>query len=137
MARNLLSDKTIAQGLKAAAASGKPNTLNDGAGLQIICRPERVDRWRHRYWLEDEQHAGGQVSRFAFCASLFQASTIVSPLRIEYAGAVYHVTSRGDRREPIAKEDVDRSRRRPPAKSRATQISPMSSTQAATAKPLS
>ena len=27
---------------------------------------------------------------------------MVRPLRIEYLGAVYHVTSRGDRREPIA-----------------------------------
>ena len=34
---------------------------------------------------------------------------IVRPLRIKYSGAVYHVTSRGDRREPIAKDDVDRS----------------------------
>ena len=33
---------------------------------------------------------------------------MVRPLRIEYAGAVYHVTSRGDRREPIAKDDFDR-----------------------------
>ena len=33
---------------------------------------------------------------------------MVRPLRIEYPGAVYHVTSRGDRREPIAKDDVDR-----------------------------
>ena len=135
MARHLLSDKTIAQGIKSAAASGKPNTLNDGAGLQIICRPERVDWWRHRYWLEREQHAGGPVSRFAFCASLFQATTIVSPLRIEYAGAVYHVTSRGDRREPIAKEDVDRSQRRPPAKSCATKTSPMPFIHTAPAKP--
>ena len=31
------------------------------------------------------------------------------PLRIEYPGAVYHITSRGDRREPIAKDDADRS----------------------------
>ena len=30
------------------------------------------------------------------------------PLRIEFPGAVYHVTSRGDRREPIYKDDVDR-----------------------------
>jgi putative transposase len=34
---------------------------------------------------------------------------MVRPLRIEYAGAVYHVTSRGDRREPIAKDDTDRA----------------------------
>jgi REP element-mobilizing transposase RayT len=32
------------------------------------------------------------------------------PLRIEFPGAVYHVTSRGDRREPIFADDEDRSR---------------------------
>lgn len=30
------------------------------------------------------------------------------PLRIQFAGAVYHVTSRGDRREPIYRNDDDR-----------------------------
>ena len=30
------------------------------------------------------------------------------PLRIEFPGAVYHVTSRGDRREPIFRDDGDR-----------------------------
>jgi putative transposase len=30
------------------------------------------------------------------------------PLRLEFAGAVYHVTSRGDRREPIYLDDEDR-----------------------------
>jgi putative transposase len=30
------------------------------------------------------------------------------PLRIEFPGAVYHVTSRGDRREPIFDDDQDR-----------------------------
>jgi REP element-mobilizing transposase RayT len=30
------------------------------------------------------------------------------PLRIEFPGAVYHVTSRGDRREPIYRDDHDR-----------------------------
>jgi len=34
---------------------------------------------------------------------------MVRPLRIEYPGAVYHITSRGDRREPIAKDDEDRA----------------------------
>lgn len=33
---------------------------------------------------------------------------MVRPLRIEYADAVYHVTSRGDRREAIAKDNMDR-----------------------------
>ena len=28
------------------------------------------------------------------------------PLRLEWAGALYHVTSRGDRREPIVEDDV-------------------------------
>jgi REP element-mobilizing transposase RayT len=32
------------------------------------------------------------------------------PLRIEFPGAVYHVTSRGDRREPIFADDEDRER---------------------------
>ncbi len=31
------------------------------------------------------------------------------PLRLEYAGAIYHVTSRGDRREPIYDDDDDRT----------------------------
>ena len=30
------------------------------------------------------------------------------PLRIEYAGALYHVTSRGDRQEAIFGDDQDR-----------------------------
>jgi len=30
------------------------------------------------------------------------------PLRLEYAGAIYHVTSRGDRREAIYDDDIDR-----------------------------
>ena len=30
------------------------------------------------------------------------------PLRIEFAGALYHITSRGDRREAIYDDDVDR-----------------------------
>jgi hypothetical protein len=31
------------------------------------------------------------------------------PLRLEFADAVYHVTSRGDRREPIYRDDADRT----------------------------
>jgi len=34
--------------------------------------------------------------------------TVVRPLRIEFAGALYHVTSRGDRREDIYESDADR-----------------------------
>ncbi len=32
------------------------------------------------------------------------------PLRLEYAGAIYHVTSRGDRRGDIYADDSDRRR---------------------------
>lgn len=32
-----------------------------------------------------------------------------SPLRIEFADALYHVTARGDRREAIFVDDADRS----------------------------
>ena len=31
-------------------------------------------------------------------------------LRVEYPGAIYHVLNRGDRREPIFKENQDRER---------------------------
>src|SRR5438128_6843981 len=31
-------------------------------------------------------------------------------LRVEYPGAIYHVMNRGDRREPIFRDDVDRQR---------------------------
>ena len=31
-------------------------------------------------------------------------------LRIEYEGAIYHVLNRGDRREPIFKDDADPQR---------------------------
>ena len=31
------------------------------------------------------------------------------PLRVEFAGAIYHVTSRGDRREVIYDDDSDRT----------------------------
>jgi len=34
---------------------------------------------------------------------------MVRPLRIEFPGAIYHVTSRGDRREPIFVDDDDRA----------------------------
>ena len=30
-------------------------------------------------------------------------------LRLEYSGALYHVTSRGDRREDIYEDDIDRA----------------------------
>jgi putative transposase len=38
-----------------------------------------------------------------------QSFYMARPLRIEFPGAVYHVTSRGDRREPIFEDDEDRN----------------------------
>jgi len=35
---------------------------------------------------------------------------VARPLRIEFNGALYHVTSRGDRREAIYEDDEDRER---------------------------
>ena len=32
------------------------------------------------------------------------------PIRIEFSGALYHVTSRGDRREAIYEDEEDRER---------------------------
>ena len=31
-------------------------------------------------------------------------------LRVQYPGAIYHLINRGDRREPIFKDDLDRRR---------------------------
>ena len=39
-----------------------------------------------------------------------QAALMARKLRVEYAGAVYHVINRGDHREPIFKADADRQR---------------------------
>jgi putative transposase len=33
---------------------------------------------------------------------------LARPLRLEFEGALYHVTSRGDRREPIFEDNFDR-----------------------------
>jgi len=35
---------------------------------------------------------------------------VARKLRVEYAGAIYHVMNRGDRREPIFQDDADRQR---------------------------
>lgn len=50
--------------------------------------------------------------RFAFQHYLngisLRKKLMASPLRLEFAGALYHVTSRGDRREDIFEDDQDR-----------------------------
>jgi hypothetical protein len=37
-----------------------------------------------------------------------RVGTMARELRVEYAGAVYHLVNRGDRREPIFRDDEDR-----------------------------
>jgi putative transposase len=36
------------------------------------------------------------------------ALDLARPMRLEFAGALYHLTARGDRREPIFLDDQDR-----------------------------
>jgi hypothetical protein len=50
-----------------------------------------------------------------FCGFMFDIGyhtrddcPMARPLRIEYHGAIYHVMSRGDRREKVFLDDVDR-----------------------------
>ena len=38
-----------------------------------------------------------------------QTTAMSLPLRLQFHGATYHVTSRGDRREPIYRDDADRA----------------------------
>ncbi len=48
------------------------------------------------------------MSGLAFCLILEYDSFMARPIRIEFAGALYHVTSRGDRKEDIYLDDTDR-----------------------------
>jgi len=41
---------------------------------------------------------------------LLSAPSMARPLRIEYAGAHYHVTSRGNERKAIFRDDTDREK---------------------------
>ena len=46
--------------------------------------------------------------RSCLLLSLAYCEPMARPLRLEFAGALYHVTSRGDRREDIYEDDEDR-----------------------------
>lgn len=43
-----------------------------------------------------------------FYESGYKCSPMARPLRIQYAGALYHITSRGNARHPIFRDDLDR-----------------------------
>ena len=111
-------------GCEAAVAELAPavvaETLHDagrlvGAGVVRLRRDARhrgVERRarsrqdaRRRRGIEGK--ARGQVLPLAkIPATLPRVSR---PLQIEFPGAVYHVTARGDRREPIYRDDADRT----------------------------
>ncbi len=44
----------------------------------------------------------------AICLSARQPWCMTRPLKLDFEGALYHVTSRGDRSEPIFDDDDDR-----------------------------
>ena len=51
---------------------------------------------------------GGVRSNISTPDETCYACQMARPLRLEFSGAVYHVTSRGDRREEIFLNDADR-----------------------------
>jgi integrase len=55
-ASNMLSDKAVQAALKAARESGKPQTLKDGGGLSLMCRPDGGGWWRFRYWMDSREN---------------------------------------------------------------------------------
>jgi REP element-mobilizing transposase RayT len=48
-------------------------------------------------------------SGLAFCLTPAYREAMARPLRLEFPGALYHVTARGDRREEIVNDNDDRS----------------------------
>ena len=46
------------------------------------------------------------VRQFRYWA-IFQGGNMSRPLRVEFAGALYHVTSRGNARQPIYLDEQD------------------------------
>ena len=49
-------------------------------------------------------------SGLVFCTVLYYISVMARPLRIEYPGALYHITSRGSAGQDIFLDDADRQR---------------------------
>jgi hypothetical protein len=55
----------------------------------------------------EEKRGQSQVLTHISIGGVF-LGTVARPLRIEYPGAIYHVLSRGDRREAIFRTEADR-----------------------------
>ncbi|WP_367268239.1 transposase, partial [uncultured Thiohalocapsa sp.] len=75
-----------------------------GALYHVTSRGDR----REPIYEDDADREGGTGSVLASCHRRRYDSYMARPLRIEFPGALYHVTSRGDRREPIYEDDADR-----------------------------
>jgi REP element-mobilizing transposase RayT len=73
----------------------RPLTTNSSKSLERLAR--RYEAWQTRQGRRAEKETH-EVS----------ANYVARKLRLEYPGAIYHVMSRGDRREPIFKDDLDR-----------------------------
>jgi REP element-mobilizing transposase RayT len=58
-----------------------------------------------------QRYLGKHTARVRSCNQVPADWTwrMARPLRIELAGGLYHVTARGDRREAIYRDDVDRT----------------------------
>ena len=52
----------------------------------------------------------GQLLRLPGIGATSYVSVAARKLRVEYSGAIYHGMNRGDRREPIFRDDADRQR---------------------------
>ena len=63
-------------------------------------------------WLRGEKGSKkrGQSSLLTQTDGFRQRSAMPRKLRIEFEGAIFHVMNRGDRREPIFRDDGDRRR---------------------------
>ena len=58
------------------------------------------------FLMRSENH--GVSSLLVTSRGISNTPTMFRPLRIEFADALYHITSRGDRREAIYEDDEDR-----------------------------
>jgi len=63
---------------------------------------------KHAMRTLNTQQCSKMGSGLAFCLLPIEDMFMSRPLRLEFEGALYHVTARGDRREPIFEDDADR-----------------------------
>jgi hypothetical protein len=69
--------------------------------------PSNLQSDYHRIW--KKKGHGRKGAGLAFILFIRYPATMSRPLRLEFPDAIYHITSRGDRREDIYEDDDDRS----------------------------